>query len=72
MPTNAETVSRRPEIVIVWHNQWQAEPVSSPCRFPRHQSAIPETVTFFVRTDREKEMSEQFSLRLNWLFIQKD
>ena len=39
MPTNAETVSRRPEIVIVGHNQCgQAEPVSSPCRFPRHQS----------------------------------
>ena len=27
---NAETVSRRPKIVIVWHNQCQAEPVSSP------------------------------------------
>ena len=38
MPTNAETVSRRPKIVIVGHNQCQAEPVSSPCRFPRHQS----------------------------------
>ena len=38
MPTNAETVSRRPEIVIVGHNQCQAEPVSSPRRFPRHQS----------------------------------
>ena len=38
MPTNAETVSRRLEIVIVGHNQCQAEPVSSPCRFPRHQS----------------------------------
>ena len=38
MPTNAETVSRRPKIVIVWHNQCQAEPVSSPRRYPRHQS----------------------------------
>ena len=38
MPTNAETVSTRPEIVIDGHNQCQAEPVSSPCRFPRHQS----------------------------------
>ena len=38
MPTNAETVSRRPEIVIVGHNQCQAEPVSAPCRFPRHQT----------------------------------
>ena len=38
MPKNAETVSRRPKIVIVWHNQCQAEPMSSPCRYPRHQS----------------------------------
>ena len=37
MPKNAETVSRRPKIVIVWHNQCQAEPMSSPCRYLRHQ-----------------------------------
>ena len=48
MPTNAETVSRRPKIVIVGRNQCQAEPVSSPCRFPRHQSAVPETVTLMT------------------------
>ena len=51
MPTNAETVSRRPQIVIVGHNQCQAEqaePVSSPCRPPRHQSAVSETVTLMT------------------------
>ena len=31
MPKSAETVSRRPKIVIVWHNQCQDEPMSSPC-----------------------------------------
>ena len=34
MPTNAETVSRRPEIVIVGHNQCQAEPGASPLDSP--------------------------------------
>ena len=48
MPKNAETVSRRPKIVIDWHNQCQAEPMSSPCRYPRHQSAVPETVTLMT------------------------
>ena len=30
---------------IVWHNQCQAEPMSFPCRHPRHQSAVSETFT---------------------------
>ena len=48
MPTNAQTVSRRPGIVIVGHVKCQAEPVSSSCRFPRHQSAASETVTLMT------------------------
>ena len=48
MPKNAETVSRRPKIVIVWHNQCQAEPMSFPCRYFRHQSAVPETFTLMT------------------------
>ena len=34
MPKNAETVSRRPKVVIVWHNQCQAEPMSFPVDTP--------------------------------------